>query len=92
VDEYFQIIVGADVTSAANDKQQATPLAKETLENLEAAGIETPQQEDGADAKIPMLADTGYFSEDNVDELEEAGFDPIMFGTRFASDFRVKVG
>jgi len=76
VDEGCQIIVGTDVTSAANDKQQATPLAQATLENLEAAGIETPQQEDGTDAKIPMLADTGYFSEDNVADLEQAGFDP----------------
>ena len=78
VDEEHQIIVGADVTSAANDKQQATPLAQETLENLEAAGIETPQQEDGTDARIPMLADTGYFSEDNVDDLETQGFDPYI--------------
>lgn len=76
VDEGCQIIVGADVTSAANDKQQVTPLIKETLDNLEAAGIETPKQEDGSDVKIPLLADTGYFSEDNVAELEEAGFDP----------------
>ena len=78
VDEGCQIIVGAGVTSAANDKQQATPLAQETLENLEAAGIETPKQEDGTDAKIPMLADTGYFSEDNVETLEEEGFDPYI--------------
>jgi len=78
VDEGCQIIVGAGVTSAANDKQQATPLAQETLENLEAAGIETPKQEDGTDAKIPMLADTGYFSEGNVDDLEKEGFDPYI--------------
>jgi hypothetical protein len=78
VDAKCQIIVGAGVTSAANDKQQATPLAKAALENLEAAGIETPKQEDGTDAKIPMLADTGYFSEDNVADLEEAGFDPYI--------------
>lgn len=78
VDEENQIIVGADVTPAANDKQQATPLAKKTLENLEAAGIEIPKQEDGTDAKIPMSADSGYFSEDNVDDLEVAGFDPYI--------------
>lgn len=76
VDEEHQIIVGADVTAAANDKQQATPLAKEAVKNLEAAGIETPKQEDGSDAKIPMSADSGYFSEDNVNELEAEGFDP----------------
>ncbi len=78
VDEENQIIVGADVTSAANDKQQATPLAQETLENLQAAGIEIPKQADGTDAKIPMLADTGYFSEDKVDNLEAEGFDPYI--------------
>ena len=78
VDEECQIIVGADVTPAANDKQQATPLAKQTLENLEAAGIETPKQEDGTDAKIPMSADSGYFSEENVDDLDAEGFDPYI--------------
>lgn len=78
VDEGCQIIVSADVTPDANDKQQATPLAKATLENLEAAGIETPKQEDGTDAEIPMLADTGYFSEDNVHDLVEEGFDPYI--------------
>jgi len=46
------------------------------LNNLEAAGIETPKEEGGTDAAIPLLADTGYFSEDNVSELEKAGFDP----------------
>ena len=48
------------------------------MENLEAAGIETPKQEDGTDAKIPMLADTGYFSEENVNDLEAEGFDPYV--------------
>jgi transposase len=78
VDEENQIIVGADVTPAANDKQQATPLAKQTLENLEAAGIETPKQDDGTDVKIPMSADSGYFSEENVDDLDAEGFDPYI--------------
>jgi transposase len=77
VDEGFQVIVGADVTSAANDKQQATPLADATLANLEAAGIEPPQKDDGTDAaKVPLSADSGYFSEDNVNDLETRGFDP----------------
>lgn len=78
VDEKHQIIVGASVTSAANDQQQAIPLAEQTKQNLTAAGIETPQQEDGTDAAIPMTADTGYFSEDNVKGLELAGFDPYI--------------
>jgi hypothetical protein len=78
VDEGFQIIVGADVTPAANDKQQATPLAEATLANLEAAEIETPREDDGTEAKIPLSADTGYFSEDNVNDLETQGFDPYI--------------
>jgi transposase len=78
VDEEAQIIVAADVTSAANDKQQAIPLATQTLENLEAAGIETPKNDDGTDAKIPMSADSGYFSETNVDGLDAEGFDPFI--------------
>jgi len=76
VDGGFQIIVGADVTPAANDKQQVTPLVENTINNLDAAGIEKPREDDGTEAKIPFTADTGYFSEDNVDELETQGFDP----------------
>lgn len=78
VDEKHQIIVGASVTSAANDQQQAIPLAEQTKQNLAAAGIETPPQEDGTDAPIPLTADTGYFSEGNVNGLESAGFDPYI--------------
>jgi len=76
VDGGFQIFVGADVTPAANDKQQVTPLVENTINNLDAAGIEKPREDDGTEAKIPFTADTGYFSEDNVDELETQGFDP----------------
>jgi transposase len=78
VDEEFQIIVGADVKPAANDKQRATPLAEDTLTNLDAAGIERPREDDGTQAKIPLTADTGYFSEDNVNDLETQGFDPYI--------------
>ena len=85
VDEEHQIIVGAEVTNQANDKQQAVPLAQAVLQNLEAAGIALPQDEDvpaaaGVDAgvprKIPATLDNGYFSETNVNDLEELGFDP----------------
>ncbi len=53
VDAEHQIIVAAEVTSAANDKQQAVPLAKSTLENLSAAGIALPQDESGQPVPIP---------------------------------------
>jgi len=78
VDEEAQIIVAADVTAAANDQQQASPLGQQTKENLAAAGIETPTAEDGSPAAIPLSADTGYFSAENVGQLESQGFDPYI--------------
>jgi transposase len=53
VDEENQIIVGADVTQDANDKQQAGVMAKKTRETLEAAGIELPHDADEANAEQP---------------------------------------
>jgi hypothetical protein len=50
VDETRQIIVAADVTSAANDKQQAAPLGRQTKGNLQTAGIVPPATEDGIEA------------------------------------------
>ena len=38
---------GGGVTHAANDKQQAVPMAQAALDNLEAAGIERPKGADG---------------------------------------------
>lgn len=79
VDGEHQIIVAAEVTNQANDKQQATPLAEAVLRNVEAAGIELPKEDDAPDAKpkkIPATLDSGYFSEHNVKDLEELGFDP----------------
>jgi transposase len=79
VDEEHQIIVGAEVTNQANDKQQAVPLAEAVLRNIEAAGIELPKEDDAPDAKpkkIPATLDSGYFSENNVKDLEDLGFDP----------------
>ena len=78
VDEEQQVIVAADVTSAANDKQQATPLGQQTKDNLQAAGIEPPAPEDGSEPVIPLSADTGYFSENNVSDLESQGYDPYI--------------
>ena len=44
VDSQNQIIVAAEVTQEANDKQQATPMAQAALNNLDAAGIERPKR------------------------------------------------
>lgn len=57
-----QIIVAADVTDQANDSRQVEPMVDQTLENLDAVGVE-----ENIDA---MTADAGYFSEENVTTLE----------------------
>lgn len=53
-----QIIVAADVTHQANDMRQVVPMLERTQANLTAAGINDLPRE--------LLADAGYFSEDNV--------------------------
>ena len=76
VDAEAQIIVAAEVTNQANDKQQGMPMAKAALENLEASGIERPKAADGTAVPIPNTADTGYFGEKAIAGLEEMGMDP----------------
>lgn len=76
VDSTDQIIVAAEVTSEANDKQQAVPMAQAALDNLNAAGIERPRGADGKLVPIPNTADSGYFSEKAVEETEKIGMDP----------------
>jgi transposase len=78
VDGANQIIVAAEVTVAANDKQQAVPMAQAALDNLDAAGIDRPKGADGAAAAIPNTADAGYFSESAVKGLEGLGMDPYV--------------
>lgn len=76
VDGENQMIVAAEVTNQANDKQQAVPMAQAALANLQAAGIEPPQAADGTPLPIPNTADAGYFSEQAVEALEQLGIDP----------------
>jgi len=76
VDGEAQLIVAAEVTTQANDKQQAVPLARAALDNLKAAGIEPSQAAAGSPAPIPNTADTGYFSAEAVQELTNMGLDP----------------
>ncbi len=78
VDGANQIIVAADVTRAPNDKRQAVPMAQAALNNLAAAGIERPSASDGTPLPIPNTADTGYFSAEAVEGLEELGLDPYV--------------
>jgi transposase len=76
VDAEAQIIVAAHVTTQANDKQQAVPMAQAALANLAAAGIDKPKDANGDSKPIPNTADSGYFSEKVVAELEQMGVDP----------------
>jgi transposase len=78
VDGADQIIVAAEVTIAANDKEQAVPMAEAALDNLNAAGIERPKAADGTRTPIPNTADTGYFSKETVEGLEKMGMDPHL--------------
>lgn len=57
-----QIIVAADVTDQANDSRQVKPMVDQTVENLDAVGVEENIE--------AFTADTGYFSEENVTTLE----------------------
>jgi transposase len=78
VDGEFQIIVACFVTDAVNDKEQGIPLAEATMTNFRQAEVELPKDETGAAKKIPATLDSGYYSEQAAQGMEEAGFDPYM--------------
>jgi transposase len=65
-----QIIVAADVTDQANDKRQLQPMLVEVCDNRAAAGL--------TDTLDKVVADSGYFSEENLTFPAEAGLDPYM--------------
>ncbi len=82
VDGENQIIVAAEVTRQANDKQQAVPMAEAALANVTAAGIERPKGADGEPTPIPNTCDAGYFSAEAVKELEKLGMNPHVAVSR----------
>lgn len=67
VDTDTMLVVVPEVTQAANDKQQVEPMLKK-LRALPA----------GLNAPATLLADTGYFSADNVDTCRQAGVEPLI--------------
>lgn len=67
VDTETMLVVVSDVTQAANDKQHVEPMLKK-LRALP-AGLNNP---------TTLLADTGYFSADNVDTCRKAGVEPLI--------------
>lgn len=78
VDGAYQIIVACDVTAEANDKQQALPMARLTVAQLEQAGIERPKDAAGMVNKIPGAYDSGYYSAAAAEAVEQLGIDPYM--------------
>jgi hypothetical protein len=78
VDGACQIIMACDVTDAANDKQQAAPMAQAPLATLTQAGLERSKDETGTPHAIPATLDNGYYSEAAVAALETLGFDPSI--------------
>ena len=61
------LVVATDVVQAANDKQQVEPMLGQLAALPERLGqVET------------LLADTGYFSEANVQACAAAGIDPLL--------------
>jgi len=67
VDQESQIVVAATVTQEPNDKQQVEPLIGELESNL-------------GEENLPgkASADSGYFSEANVNYLQSKGIDPYI--------------
>jgi hypothetical protein len=57
-----QIIVCADVTDQANDSRQALPMTEQTLANLNEIEVTDPVK--------ALTMDAGYFSEENMTELD----------------------
>ena len=70
VDSQAQVIVAAQVTQQANDKQQVKPLVEQMKANLDGR---TPGE---------LSADAGYFSEDNVGYLEGQQIEPYVATSR----------
>jgi len=66
VDSASQIIVAAQVTQEANDKEQVVPM-------VEAIQANTDEQK-----PTRLSADAGYFSETNVQHLQEEGIDAYL--------------
>lgn len=74
VDGASQVIVATALSQAANDVNELQPLVKQIARNL-----------DGARPK-KLTADTGYFSEENVDFLEQEGIDAYIATKRSRHD------
>jgi hypothetical protein len=71
VDGACQILLACEVTEAANDQQQAVPVAPATRTTLAQAGIAPPQDEAGQAHAIPATLANGSYSEAAAQALED---------------------
>ncbi len=79
VDSQTQIILAADAFDMAADCPLLEPMLDQLDENLAAIDAELP-------ADAAMIADAGYFSEDNVSSATEHGLDPFIATGRLTHD------
>jgi transposase len=76
VDSTAQVIVAAELSDEAPDQRQLEPALDQLAENLEAIEAELPED-------AVLLADAGYFSEDNVRISAAHGLDGYIATGRF---------
>jgi transposase len=81
VDEASQVVLGIAVTQQASDVEQLTSMIEVMGTTLEAAGIE-------ASPKV-VLADAGYCSEANLEELDELEINALVATGRIRRGERV---
>jgi len=71
VDSVSQVIVVAELSDQAPDAQQLEPALEQLQQNLEAIDARLP-------AAAALVADAGYFSENNVSVTLQHGLDPYL--------------
>jgi transposase len=81
VDEYSQVVIAANVTDQAGDVAQLIPMIAAAAGNLAGAGIDA--------APKLFLADAGYCSEDNLEQVAAAEIDALVATGRIRRNERV---
>jgi len=81
VDEYSQVVVAADVTQQAGDVGQLIPMIETAKSSLTDAGI-------AGDPKV-ILADAGYCSEDNLQQLTDLEVNAVIATGKIRHNERV---
>jgi transposase len=81
VDEHSQVVIAANVTDQAGDVNQLLPMIAAAAESLADAGIDA--------APKVTLADAGYCSEDNLQEISDAEINAVVATGRIRRNERV---